>query len=190
MRNMFAAIALLIFSSGGIAQGFKAVTLSEAFLPTHASSDQRDTVPLKFTVPENYVKRDLPEAGVVVWGTEEDIEQVRKSGSFAKTKNGVFTLKISTNVGYDASTKKFSNEDEFLGDRRPSGVSDLTFEKSESNGFPMATVTAASAGRRLFLHYVALGTGTILINYFHGESFSPSDSDKWGRLLAGLKEKL
>jgi hypothetical protein len=189
MRNILAAAALLVFSSGGIAQGFKSVTLSEAFLPAHASPNQRDTIALKFTVPDNYVKRDFPDAGVVIWGTEEDIEQVRKSSSFAKTKNGTFTLKISTNVGYDAATKKFSNEDGLRGDQRLSGLSDLTFEKSEVNGFPMATLTAASGGRRLFLHYIALGTGTLLINYFHAENFSSDDSDKWRRLLAGFKEK-
>jgi hypothetical protein len=189
MRSILAAVALLIFISAGIAQEFKTVTLSEAFLPSHASPNQRDAIALKFTVPGNYVKRDFPEAGVVVWGTKEDIEQVRKSGSFAKTTNGVFTLKMSMNVGYDASTKKFSNEDDFLGDQRQSGVSDRTFEKSEGNGFPMATLTAVSGQRRLYLHYIALGTGTLLINYFHAENFSSTDSDNWARLLAGLKEK-
>ena len=95
MRNSLAIVALHAYSTVGIAQGSKTVTLSDALLPSHASPSQRDTIPLKFTVPTNFAKRDFPEAGIVIWGTEEDVDKVRKSGSFAKTKNGVFTLKIS-----------------------------------------------------------------------------------------------
>lgn len=189
MKNLITLLLLLAVSLPSHAEGFKTVTLSEAFLPPEAQQRAENTISLPFTIPDNFTKRYLPEAQAVVWGTEKDIEVALQSGSFAQSKSGLFTLKPSANVGYNGDSKKFSNEDELPAQGKQYGFSDLKLQKNEIQGYPMFTVTALNGNRHLFLHYIALGEGTMLINYYHPENFSNRDSDIWTHFIDGLKKK-
>jgi hypothetical protein len=187
MRGLIVFIALITTSIGSYAEDFKTTPLSSAFLPSRAQPKNEYTLPLSFAVPISYEKRDVPEEQTVLWGTKEDIDTVLASKSFLKIKNGVFSLKISLNTGYDTQAKKFSNEEQMAGIKGQPGYSDVNFQKNEIRGIPMATFTAVNNNRHLFLHFVAIGNAALLINYFPAESFSARDSDIWKQFIDGLK---
>ena len=189
MRNLFALCLLLIINFSSHAESFKTVTLSEGYLPPEAFQRTENIISLPFTIPSEFIKRYLPSEQAVVWGTVDDIEAAKRFGDYKQSKNGLFTLKPSNNVGYDRDSKKFSTEDELAAQAKQYGFKDLKLQKSEIQGYPMLTVTTAYESRHLFLHYIALEEGTVLINYFHPEKFSSRDSEIWTQFIDGLNKK-
>lgn len=189
MRNLFALCLLLIISFSSHAETFKTVSLSEGFLTQEAFQRAENIVSLPFTIPNEFIKRYLPSEQAVVWGTADDIEVAKRFGDYKQSKNGLFTLKPSNNVGYDSESKKFSTEDGLAAQANQYGFKDLKLQKSEIQGYPMLTVTTVNGSRHLFLHYIALGEGTILINYYHPEKFSSRDSEIWTQFVEGLNKK-
>jgi hypothetical protein len=67
------------------------------------------------------------------------------------------------------------------------GYSEVTFQREERRGFPMATFTAIRNNRHLFLHYVALGTAALAITYSPAAQFSAWDTEVWSRFINGLR---
>lgn len=189
MRRIVVLVALLLTIFSSAAVDLKSVSLSDAFLPTKAQKSSGQKLPLLFTVPSIFEKRDVPEEQTTLWGTKEDIDAVLATGNLKKSKNGIFTLKISLNVGYDEQSKKFSGEERMADAKNQPGLSDVTFRRSDVQGFPMATFTAVSGGRHIFLQYIALGNGALLISYFPAEPFSTSDSETWSQFVNGFVVK-
>lgn len=189
MRRIVVLSLLLLASFSSVAQDFQAVSLSDAFLPSKALESNGEKLPLLFTVPLIFEKRDAPEQQTTLWGTKEDIDAVLATGNLKKSKNGIFTLKISLNVGYDEQSKKFSGEEQMANAKNQPGLSDVTFRRSDVQGFPMATFTAVSGDRHLFLQYIALGNSALLVNYFPAETFSPKDSEIWSQFVNGFTVK-
>lgn len=187
MRNSMSVLVFLVcVTSFAWADDVNTVTLSEAFLPPQARVAEGNTIRIPFIFPGNFTKRYFPETQTAVWGTEEDIDSALKSGSYAATRSGIFTLKLSLNVGYNPKTKKFSNEEE-LATGAQHGFKELVFEKTEIGGYPMATLTATKGSRHLFLHYIALGEATLLVSYFHSEPYSDHDLSVWKQFISGLR---
>jgi hypothetical protein len=186
MRIVLVALTCISVSSANAAQPFKDVPLGEAFLPAGVQAPKDMRLPFDFTVPAGFSKRRLPEAAL--WGTAEDMDAVTSSGDLAKSSSGLFTLKISLNVAYDERTRKFSGEDAFVARAEQSGFSKVALKKTELKGFPMMTFTGESNGRRVFLHYIALGSGTLLINYFPSVSQSKQDEENVTQFLDGLRK--
>ena len=181
-------LTLFLFASlNSFAEEFKVISLSDALSPGNTPQIKNDTLPLQFTVPNNFEKRYEPRQQTVIWGTSEDIDNALTSGRLNNSKNGLFTLKISLNVGFDEQTNKFTDEEQMKNGKGLPGVSDSTFRRTQINGFPMATFTGVVNNRHLFLHYIAIGNASLLINYFHPETFSARDIEIWSRFMNGLK---
>ena len=187
IRIVVTCTALLAVHPASYAQAARSVSLSEAYLPPEALEKTSERIPLRFTVPANYVKRYVAHNQSVVWGTEEDVAALLKEGNSAKTRSGVFTLKISPNVGYDSRKNKFTNEDEFVAKANKSGLTNPQFQRSETRGYPMATLTAFVKGRPIYMQYVAVGNGALLISYFPAAEPGARDRDTWERFLKDLK---
>lgn len=124
MRNLFALCLLLIISFSSHAESFKTVALSEGYLPPEAFQRAENIIPLPFTIPSEFIKHYLPSEQAVVWGTVDDIEVAKRFGDYKQSKNGLFTLKPSNNVGYDSDSKKFSTEDELAKQGKQYGFKD------------------------------------------------------------------
>ena len=185
---MFRSLLLVFFlciSFNSFAEDFKKIPFSEAFLPKVAGSKDNN-IPLMLTVPSDFNKHSASEEASTLWGTKEDIQLILSSRDLTKTQRGVFRIKVSLNTGYDTRTKKFSGEDEMVANAKKGGFSDIEFLKKEINGVPTATLTAVMDDRHVFLLYLALGEATLLVNYFHPESYSDTDSEIWESLIKGL----
>lgn len=189
MQRIVVLAVLLLASFSSAAQDFQAVPLSDAFLPLKVQNTNGEKLPLLFTVPGIFEKHEAPEQQTALWGTKEDIDAVLATGNLKKSKNGIFTLKISLNVGYDEQSKKFSGEEQMANAKNQPGLSDVTFLRSDVQGFPMATFTAVSGDRHIFLQYIALGRAALLINYFPAETFSSRDLEIWSRFVNGFAVK-
>ena len=76
-KTIFPLISLLSAFQGALAEDVKTVTLSEAFLPSQAKLSDEYVVHLPFSVPGNFIKRDVPQEGVVLWGTPDQKDEAQ-----------------------------------------------------------------------------------------------------------------
>jgi hypothetical protein len=138
-------------------------------------------------MPSVYERRDVPAAGIVVWGKAEDIDKAMTSNKMSQSSSGFFTLQPSTRVGFDTQTKRFTHEETALAEaKQMPGLVNPKFERVDANGFPIAAFTAEIGERHLYLLYVATGTGAILINYHHADPFTARDAEVWSQFIKGL----
>lgn len=188
MRNTFIFAILLLASFSSFAEEFQTVSLSDALHPLYTKASKDNKLPLTFKVPSIYEKRNAQEQQTILWGTKADIDKVISTKSLKNSENGIFTLKISLNAGYDEKSKKFSGEDKLANVENLPGFTDVTYSRYDSHGIPMATLTALSGNQHLFLQYIAVGNAALLINYYPAEMYSEKDSETWAQFINGLNE--
>lgn len=152
-------------------------------------------IPLTFSIPPGYVVRNPnlgSEAGCF-WGMTDDLDRAFVSPTridLQRLEHGVFQARVTENVGFDPSTRKFSEEDDapkVLADARMTGTSVLHLSIA---GHPALVITARRPdGLDLYMLYIARGSDTnvLLVNYRPATPPTPADSANWRRFLEEIR---
>lgn len=162
--------------------------------PVSAPADMKKLLPLNFIVPSDYViQLDLDDPSgtqIHLLGQAGDVQKILETKSYEGIGEGVFSLGLSTEVGFSAITKKFSGEDDpkSLRDLELAGATDVRFSRMNPHGVPVLILTEKFNNRQICLAYVDLGTtgSVIKISYRSPSVFSSEDARTWETFIRGL----
>ena len=172
--------------------GLKHESLGDFMLPDGTSSDVKALLPNELHFPSDYVSRLDTSQGEAVRlvGTADDINSMLKQMSYEDIREGIFTITLSNEVGFDPAINKFSGEGEPRSTEqlKQAGVTDIHFTRSNPVNVPTLELTARIKDRHIFLLYIALGkTGSVIkVSYRHPKVMSQADVATWRAFVDGL----
>jgi hypothetical protein len=160
-----------------------------------ASCKQVIPLPLTMSIPSDYAIRKAP-GGNCFFGTEEDLKRViaPDGADFTAIRRGVFWFRLSENTMYDAATKHFvSNDgssDRWAAAMKRMGAKDVTVTTQTVGTIPTARVTARMNGQKVYMLYIATGSGpeapAALINYHPPAKGGVKDDEVWAGFVASV----
>ena len=171
---------------------FSTVTLDELFGGTPLGMNDR-YFPITVDIPTIYSIRHFPIMGEVLWSTQADVKRITEENQPLQ-ENGFFTVKVSTNFGYDAKSNRFSD---FQGtDERnlkaaitKLGMRVTELKRHNVKSFPVLIIEGDGLeGRKTRSAYVAtkVDTNILFIYYVHRNPWSTWDNQVWTRFKATL----
>jgi hypothetical protein len=152
-------------------------------------------ISMTFSVPPAYVVRN-PHHGTEMgcfWGRQEDLDRAFVSArhvSFESLGHGIFEIRRTENVGYDAASGKFTAEDEVQPVLEDAGVTGSKVARLTLGGHPALVITGRRPdGLDLYMLYVAEGkdADVVLINYRPATPPTPADSSTWQLFLEAIR---
>ncbi len=152
-------------------------------------------IPLTFSIPPGYVVRNPnlgSEAGCF-WGMSDDLDRAFVSPmriNLEGLDHGVFQAHVTENVGYDPSTRKFTDEDEAQKVLAGAGMTGTSVSHRSIAGHPALVITARRPdGLDLYMLYIARGSdkNVLLVNYRPATPPTPADSANWRNFLEEIR---
>jgi hypothetical protein len=176
-------------SRPGIDAGWHAVDF------TTATCGYAAEIPLTFSIPPGYIVRNPrlgSEAGCF-WGMSDDLDRAFVSPTridLGKLDHGVFQARVTENVGYDPSRRKFSEEDDAPKILAGAGMTGASVSHLSIAGHPALVITARRPdGLDLYMLYIARGSDkdVVLVSYRPATPPTPADSANWRRFLGEIR---
>ncbi len=169
----------------------KSVAVDEFF------GGQLEHLPLKLQVPKAYLRaRDLKvEQTYSYWMLPADIKTATSTGSLPG-KNGYLYGKLSLDVGYSKTEKKFSHEDTFKKEAKAAGFDVVSSRKHDAGGFPAIASILAAKGengnprRLLFTGYVAtmIESNCIFLSWTAPAALTEGEATKaWNAIIDSIE---
>ncbi len=152
-------------------------------------------IPLTFSIPPGYVVRNPKlgsEAGCF-WGMADDLDRAFVSPTridLKKLDHGVFQARVTENVGYDPSTRKFTEEDDAQKILAGAGMTGASVSHRSIAGHPALVITARRPdGLDLYMLYIARGSdkAVLLVSYRPATPPTPADSANWRHFLEEIR---
>jgi hypothetical protein len=152
-------------------------------------------IPLTFSIPPGYVVRNPKlgsEAGCF-WGMTDDLDRAFVSPTridLKRLEHGIFQARVTENVGYDPSTRKFTEEDDAQKVLADAGMTGTSVSHRSIAGHPALVITARRPdGLDLYMLYIARGSDkdVLLVNYRPATPPTPADSANWQRFLEEIR---
>lgn len=149
--------------------------------------------PVTFGLPPGYVIRTSAKgltAGCL-WGTPKDLAVVlgESEATFDRVEQGIFQARLTTTVGFDSQSGRFTDEEALPDLFGRAGVADLTVGRRTLARAPALVVSGRGPnGAPLRLLYLALpGSNVLLVNFHEAVSAAPDDESKWKRFLESIR---
>jgi hypothetical protein len=160
VSGAWAADAAPSRSALGRPSEYRRVTFNELI-----GSELKNPIHVSFEIPKGYVRRVLPEAvGQNLWGTASDLARLAADGEHsisAAVREGLIVAEISTSVGYDARTRKFTGEDGMKQQLRAAGAIGVMMLRRDIGPYPTLRITARLHGKWIRSLYVGLLVDTL-----------------------------
>jgi hypothetical protein len=170
-------------SSALAANEYHRVTLNEL-----VGNEIKNPIAVSFEIPKGYVRRAFPQApGQQCWGTARDLERLtadREHSISSSVQEGLIVAEVSTSVGYDPRSRKFTGEDQMKGQLLAAGATNVVVLRRDAGRYPILQMTARLQGKWVRSIYVGLLVDTLAGFISFRE---PGDVQVWEHFVTSAK---
>jgi hypothetical protein len=139
---------------------YRRVTFNEL-----VSNDLKNPIHVSFELPKGYVQRVFAVAvGQHCWGMARDLDRLgadREHSISAAVREGMIVAEVSTSVGYDAHSQKFTGEDQMKAQLLGMGATNVVVLRRDTGRYPILALTARLQGKWVRSVYVGLLVDTL-----------------------------
>jgi hypothetical protein len=162
---------------------YRRVTFNELI-----ANELKNPVRVSFEIPKGYVRRALPQAvGQQLWGTARDLDRLaadREHSISGSVREGLIVAEVSTSVGYDPRSRKFTGEDQRKGQLLAAGATNVVVLRRDRGPYPVLQMTARLQGKWVRSVYVGLLVDTLAGFISFRE---PGDAQVWEHFVTSAK---
>ncbi|MCH8621481.1 hypothetical protein [Undibacterium sp. TS12] len=150
--------------------------------------------PIVITYPSNFSTevRDAKGISIIcIKSSTTNLDSMFSTDTPHIVGDGLITIGLSLNVGFDPGSNKFSGEDEVQTDYKKLGFTNVLSRRLDKKNTPIEELTATGPnGRRIYLAYIAMDNSgvTYRITYYHPEEYKASETLIWRKLIDNLIE--
>jgi hypothetical protein len=152
------------------------------------ANELKNPIPVSFEIPRGYVRRAFPQAvGQQCWGTTRDLERLaadREHSISSSVREGMIVAEVSTSIGYDARSRKFTGEDQMKGQLLAAGATNVVVLRRDTGRYPILQMTARLQGKWVRSIYVGLLVDTLAGFISFRE---PGDIQVWEHFVTSAK---
>jgi len=181
--SAWAAERAAVASASRSAVEYRRATFNELI-----GNELKNPVRVSFEIPKSYTRRTFPGAvGQNCWGTARDLGRLvadREHSISASVREGLIVAEVSTSVGYDARSRKFTGEDQMKGQLLAAGATNVVVLRRDSGRYPILQMTARLQGKWVRSIYIGLLVDTLAGFISFRE---PGDIQAWEHFVASAK---
>jgi hypothetical protein len=170
-------------SSALAANEYRRVTLNEL-----VGNEIKNPIRVSFEIPNGYVRRALRETvGSNYWGIARELDRLVADPEHSisrSVREGLIVAEVSTSVGYDPRSRKFTGEDQMKGQLLAAGATNVVVLRRDAGRYPILQMTARLQGKWVRGIYVGLLVDTLagFISFR-----DPGDIQVWEHFVTSAK---
>ena len=165
------------------ASEYRRVTFNEL-----TANELKNPIHISFEIPKGYVHRMLPnDSGSHLWGMASELDRLGADPEHSisrSVRSGLIVAEVSTSVGYDPRSRKFTVEDEMRRQLQAAGATGMLIRRQDVGRYPILAVTARLQGKWMRSVYVGLLVDTLASFISFRE---PGDIQVWDHFVGSAR---